>query len=138
MKYDFYFLRKLSCLILIFSALSEARSQDTILKSDIAFYSDFYVMQVRPMKFKISYSWPDTDRVSVRISDGNNNVIFTEQVLVYKKYQKLFDLSSFIDGQYTFELFDGEKRFKQSFDITTKTTRIAVASNTKALFINDL
>ncbi|GLU53006.1 hypothetical protein Dfri01_24670 [Dyadobacter frigoris] len=89
------------------------------------------------MKFKISYSWPETDRVLVRISDGNNNLIFTETALVYKKYQKLFDLSSFMDGQYTFELFDGEKRFRQSFDISTKTTRVAVAPNTKALFIAD-
>ncbi|WP_159472172.1 hypothetical protein [Dyadobacter sp. 3J3] len=137
MKNNFYFLRRVSSLILMIVALSEAHSQDKFPKSDIAFYSDFYVMQVRPMKFKVSYSWPETDRVLVKISDGNNNLIFTETVLVYKKYQKLFDLSSFMDGQYTFELFDGEKRFRQSFDISTKTTRVAVASKTKAMFIAD-
>lgn len=137
MKNNFYYLRLVSCFILILIALSEAHSQNKFPKSDIDFYSDFYVMQVRPMKFKMSYSWPDTDRVLVRISDGNNNQIFTETVLVYKKYQKLFDLSSFMDGQYKFELFDGEKRFSQSFDITTKTTRVAVAAKTKALFIAD-
>jgi len=137
MKNIFSCLRAVSCLILSLSAATEAHSQATFKKSDIAFYADFYVMQVRPMKFKISYNWPETDRVLVRITDAHKNLIFTEKVLVYKKYEKLFDLSSFMDGQYTFELFDGEKRFSQSFDITTKTTREVIASNTKTLLIAD-
>ena len=106
---------------------SKVFAQAHAQKSDAAFYSDFYVMQVRPMTFQITYNWPVTDRVLIRIKDGDRNLLFTEKVLVYKKYEKLFDLSTFRDGQYTFELFDGEKEFNQSFEITTITEREVTA-----------
>lgn len=117
-------------LVIIFLcfSVSETFAQEMTQKNDEAFYSDFYVMQVKPMKFKVSYSWPMSDRVEIRILDGAKKLIFHELVLVYKKYHKIFDLSIFADGQYTFELFDGDKKFNQSFDVTTVTTRTATAS----------
>ena len=111
----------------IYSNIASAQNSDQ--KKDAAFYSDFYVMQVRPMKFQLTYNWPATDRVLVRISDGNRNLLFVEKVLVYKKYEKLFDLSTFLDGQYTFELWDGERSFSHTFDITTVTEREVTARN---------
>lgn len=111
---------------LLLTTGSDAHAQDISEKSTSAFYSDFYVMQVRPMKFKLAYNWPLTDRISVKIMDDKRTLLFTETVLVYKKYEKLFDMSIFADGVYIFELYDGEKKFSHSFDITTKTTRIAV------------
>ncbi|MCF2442473.1 hypothetical protein L0657_00795 [Dyadobacter sp. CY345] len=125
--------------LLILSVLSKRASAQSITeKKEAAFYSDFYVMQVKPMKFQLTYNWPATDRVLIRISDGNRNLLFTEKVLVYKKYEKLFDLSTFIDGQYTFELWDGEKKFVQSFNITTVTKREATARNIAFLSNSEL
>jgi len=119
--------------LIILAVGTQASAQISPDKKDDAFYSDFYVMQVRPMKFQLTYNWPATDRVLVRISDGNRNLLFVEKVLVYKKYEKLFDLSTFMDGQYTFELLDGERSFTHKFDITTVTKREVVARNVEVL-----
>ena len=115
--------------LIVISLSSEVYAQETAKNEEVAFYSDFYVMQIKPMMFKITYNYPMTDRVRVRIFDGNKNMIFGENALVYKKYHKIFDLSIFNDGQYTFELLDGEKEFKQSFNITTRTTRTVTSRN---------
>lgn len=120
----------------LFGSLGSALYAQTVTeKKETAFYSDFYVMQVRPMKFKLSYNYPITDRVQVRILDVNKNIIFGEQTLVYKKYEKLFDLSVFADGQYTFELFDGDEKFIHKISIETKTTRIVTALNKQSVIV---
>jgi len=59
--------------LIILAVGTQASAQISPDKKDDAFYSDFYVMQVRPMKFQLTYNWPATDRVLVRISDGNRN-----------------------------------------------------------------
>ena len=123
----------LFCFLSFFFFCPVAFAQISDQRNDAAFYSDFYVMQVRPMKFQLTYNWPATDRVLVRISDHNRNLLFIEKVLVYKKYEKLFDLSTFLDGQYTFELLDGERSFTHKFDITTVTKREVVARNVEVL-----
>jgi len=126
-------------ILLLLSALpNTVFAQGVSEKRDAAFYSDFYVMQVKPMTFQLTYNWPLTDRVLVRIKDGNRNLLFTEKVLVYKKYEKIFDLSTFVDGRYTFELFDGEKEFNQSFEITTITEREVTARNIRSQSFSEL
>ena len=117
------------------SSFSDAKAQEVTEKNELDFYSHFYVMQIRPMKFKMTYHYPEKDRVLVRILDEKGNVIFIEKTLVYKKYEKLFDLSTFNDGHYTFELTDGEKEFKQVFSVITKTTRIVTAENNKSIVV---
>ena len=79
------------------------------------------------MQFEMSYKYPKTDRVLVRIKDEEKNILFAEKTLVYKKYHKYFDLSTVKDGIYTFELTDGEHKFTQSFTVATKTLRMANA-----------
>ena len=135
MKSFFYSLLTAMCLLVTVSIMSEAKAQEVVKTKDPDFYSHFYVMQIKPMQFKITYHYPNMDRVRVRIIDGHGDVLFIEKALVYKKYQKLFDLSNFNDGQYTFELIDGAQEFRQSFDITTKTTRIVTAENNKSIIV---
>jgi len=109
--------------------VSEVHGQAITQKTETSFYSDFYVMQVNPMLFKITYNYPVKDRVQMRILDGKKNAIFNEKALVYKKYQKIFDLSNFNDGKYTFELTDGDEVFYHSIYVETKTTRTVTAQN---------
>ncbi|WP_221394091.1 hypothetical protein [Dyadobacter sp. NIV53] len=120
-------------LLSIFFSLStkKASAQEQIIteKHESAFYSDFYVMEVKPMEFKITYNFPVNERVRVRILDANRNILFGENAMVYKKYQKHFDLSAFLDGQYTFELADGMKTFTHSINVLTKTTRVVTSQN---------
>lgn len=92
-----------------------------------AYFADFYVMQVKPMQFELSYKYPKTDHVLVRIKDEEQNIIFAEKTLVYKRYHKNFDLSVMKDGKYTFELTDGNEKFVQSFVVATKTQRMATS-----------
>ncbi|NIJ51768.1 hypothetical protein [Dyadobacter arcticus] len=113
------------CLLLI--NLISVKAQTITEVDHGAYFADFYVMQVKPMQFEINYKFPKTDRVLVRIKDAEQNIIFAEKTLVYKKYHKYFDLSTMQDGQYTFELTDGDEKFVQSFTVSTKTERVARA-----------
>ena len=112
-----------------------AQKKIPVEKHETAFYSNFYVMQVKPMQFKIIYNFPVKDRVQVRILDVNRNILFGENTLVYKKYEKYFDLSVFADGQYTFELVDGEEKFSHSISVLTKTTRMVTAKNDQIIIV---
>ena len=112
-----------------------AQKKIPVEKHETAFYSNFYVMQVKPMQFKITYNFPVRDRVQVRILDVNRNILFGENTLVYKKYEKYFDLSVFADGQYTFELVDGEEKFSHSISVLTKTTRMVTAKNDQIIIV---
>jgi hypothetical protein len=108
-------------------ACASANAQ-TVQKNDTqAYFSDFFIIQVKPMQFEVSYKYPKTDRVLVRIKDEEKNILFAEKTLVYKKYHKYFDLSTMKDGIYTFELTDGEHKFSQSFTVATKKLRVATA-----------
>lgn len=121
-----YTLVKILCSVFFLAACFDGKAQNTAGAHE-AFFSEFYVMQVKPMEFLLTYHYPITDRVLVRIKDVENNVLFVEKTLVYKQYRKSFDLSSLKDGSYTFELRDGEETFVKSFDVATKTRRVAVA-----------
>ncbi|GGM78899.1 hypothetical protein GCM10010967_08270 [Dyadobacter beijingensis] len=114
-------------LILFFFGALSAHAQTVNNAEHDAYFADFYVMQVKPMQFELSYKYPKTDRVLVRIRDEEQNVIFVEKTLVYKRYHKNFDLTIMRDGKYTFELTDGEEKFVQSFVVATKTQRVATA-----------
>ncbi|WP_342088850.1 hypothetical protein [Dyadobacter sp. OTU695] len=113
-------------LIFLFGAFN-ASAQKVNNTGHDAYFADFYVMQVKPMQFELSYKYPKTDRVLVRIKDEKENIIFAEKTLVYKRYHKNFDLSVMKDGQYTFELTDGNEKFVQTFVVATKTQRMATA-----------
>jgi hypothetical protein len=114
-------------LFLTLIACAAANAQ-TVQKNDTeAYFSDFFIIQVKPMQFEMSYKYPKTDRVLVRIKDEEKNILFVEKTLVYKKYHKCFDLSTMKDGIYTFELTDGEQTFTQSLTVATKTLRMATA-----------
>jgi hypothetical protein len=113
-------------LILVFVSFA-ASAQQTQKHEKDAYFSDFYIIQAKPMQFEMSYKYPKTDRVLVRIKDEEQNILFAEKTLVYKKYHKYFDLSTMKDGIYTFELTDGEHKFVQSFTVATKTLRMATA-----------
>lgn len=120
---------------MLFTATVHAQEKITTKKHEIAFYSDFYVMQVKPMQFQITYHFPVNDRVRLRILDANRNILFGENAMVYKKYEKHFDLSVFADGQYTFELVDGSETFVHSINVLTKTTRKMTAKNDQTVIV---
>ena len=122
-------MKKLNLLLVLaacFLALG-VNAQEMEEKSEDTFYADFYVVQDKPMQFKLSYNHPVSDRLMVRIIDEEKNILFAEKTLVYKKYLKYFDLSTFADGKYTFELTDGDKKVGHSFMVTTETKRIVTA-----------
>ena len=135
MKNFFSSLLTLFAFLILNSLSSCVYAQSLPDKQDSAFYSDFYVMQVEPMRFEMTYHYPVSDRVRVRILDSGKNVLFAETALVYKKYQKNFDMSGFNDGQYTFELIDAERKFNQSFEVLTRTIRTVTVSSREPIVV---
>jgi hypothetical protein len=87
------------------------------------------VLQVKPMQFRVSYNNPISKNVAVRILDTDKNVLFSENKRVDSNYLKYFDLSTLMDGTYTFELTDGNEKASQSFDILTTTSRVVSSIN---------
>ena len=87
------------------------------------------IMQIKPMQFRVSYNNPVSKNVVVRILDTDKNVLFTENKRVDTNYLKYFDLSTLLDGTYTFEITDGKEKATQSFDILTTTSRVVSSIN---------
>ena len=87
------------------------------------------VLQIKPMQFRVSYNNPTSKNVAVRILDTDNNVLFSENRRVDNSYLKYFDLSTLMDGTYTFEITDGKEKATQSFDILTTTSRVVSSIN---------
>ena len=87
------------------------------------------VLQVKPMQFRVSYNNPISKNVVVRILDNEKNVLFSENRKVENNYLKYFDLSTLMDGTYTFEITDGKEKTAQSFDILTTTSRVVSSIN---------
>lgn len=87
------------------------------------------VLQVKPMQFRVSYNNPISKNVVVRILDNEKNVLFSENRRVENNYLKYFDLSTLLDGTYTFEITDGKEKAAQSFDILTTTSRVVSSIN---------
>jgi hypothetical protein len=87
------------------------------------------VMQIKPMQFRVSYNGPVSKNLVVRILDTNRNILFTENRRVDTNYLKYFDLSTLVDGTYTFEITDGKEKATQSFDILTTTSRVVSSIN---------
>jgi len=87
------------------------------------------VLQIKPMQFRVSYNNPVSKNVAVRILDTDKNVLFSESRRVDNSYLKYFDLSTLMDGTYTFEITDGKEKATQSFDILTTTSRVVSSIN---------
>ena len=87
------------------------------------------VLQVKPLQFRVSYNNPISKSVVVRILDTEKNVLFSENRRVENNYLKYFDLSTLMDGTYTFEITDGKEKTAQSFDILTTTSRVVSSIN---------
>ena len=87
------------------------------------------VLQIKPMQFRVSYNQPTSKIVAVRILDTDKNVLFSESRRVDNSYLKYFDLSTLMDGTYTFEITDGKEKATQSFDILTTTSRVVSSIN---------
>ncbi|SKB92574.1 hypothetical protein [Dyadobacter psychrophilus] len=87
------------------------------------------VLQIKPMQFRVSYNNPTSKNVAVRILDTDKNVLFSESKRVDNSYLKYFDLSTLMDGTYTFEITDGKEKATQSFDILTTTSRVVSSIN---------
>jgi hypothetical protein len=87
------------------------------------------ILQIKPMQFRVSYNNPISKNVIVRILDTDKNVLFSENKRVDSNYLKYFDLSTLMDGTYTFEITDGKEKASQSFDILTTTSRVVSSIN---------
>ncbi|MCF0052309.1 hypothetical protein LXM25_19735 [Dyadobacter sp. LJ53] len=87
------------------------------------------VIQIKPMQFRVSYNNPTSKNVAVRILDTDKNILFSESRRVDNSYLKYFDLSTLMDGTYTFEITDGKEKATQSFDILTTTSRVVSSIN---------
>jgi len=87
------------------------------------------VLQVKPMQFRVSYNNAQANNIIVRILDTDKNVLFSENKRAEATFVKYFDLSTLLDGTYTFEITDGKEKASQTFDILTKTSRVVSSIN---------
>lgn len=87
------------------------------------------VLEVKPLQFRVLYNQPQSNSVNVRILDTDKNVLFSESRRTESNYIKYFDLSTLLDGTYTFEITDGKEKHAQSFIILTKTNRVVSSIN---------
>jgi hypothetical protein len=87
------------------------------------------ISEVKPLQFRVSYNKAKSDAVVVRILDADKNVLYAESKRTETGYLKYFDLSTLLDGTYTFEITDGKEKFAQSFDLLTKTSRVVSSLN---------
>lgn len=120
----------LTGLLLSGSAFS-SNAQDNIATADKteSTSTKLTVLQVKPLQFRVSYNNPISKNVVVRILDNEKNVLFSENRRVDNNYLKYFDLSTLLDGTYTFEITDGKEKASQSFDILTTTSRVVSSIN---------
>ncbi len=120
----------LTGLLLSGSALT-SNAQDNFATADktVNASTKLTVLQVKPLQFRVSYNNPISKNVVVRILDNEKNVLFSENRRVENNYLKYFDLSTLMDGTYTFEITDGKEKTAQSFDILTTTSRVVSSIN---------
>lgn len=117
--------------MLISGSAFTANAQTNIVTSDkTALVSNkLTVLEVKPMQFRVAYINAQSNLVNVRILDTDKNVLFSESKRPESSYVKYFDLSTLLDGTYTFEVTDGKEKVSQSFDILTKTSRVVSSIN---------
>lgn len=120
----------LTGLLLSGSAFS-SNAQDNVATADKteSTSAKLSVLQIKPLQFRVSYNNPISKNVVVRILDTEKNVLFSENRRVDNNYLKYFDLSTLLDGTYTFEITDGKEKASQSFDILTTTSRVVSSIN---------
>ena len=117
---------------LLFSGLAfNSNAQSTVTTSDktVSTENKLSVLEIKPMQFRVSYNKAQSTAVLVRILDTDKNVLYSESKRTDSTYLKYFDLSTLLDGTYTFEITDGKEKFAQSFDILTKTSRVVSSIN---------
>ncbi|GGM85539.1 hypothetical protein GCM10010967_17020 [Dyadobacter beijingensis] len=117
--------------LLLSGSAFAANAQDNIATADKTENAStkLTVLQVKPLQFRVSYNNPISKNVVVRILDNEKNVLFSENKRVDNNYLKYFDLSTLMDGTYTFEITDGKEKTAQSFDILTTTSRVVSSIN---------
>jgi len=117
--------------VLLSGSAFAANAQDSFATADKTENAStkLTVLQVKPMQFRVSYNNPISKNVVVRILDNEKNVLFSENRKVENNYLKYFDLSTLMDGTYTFEITDGKEKTAQSFDILTTTSRVVSSIN---------
>ncbi len=117
--------------LLLSGSAFAANAQDNIAIADKTENAStkLTVLQVKPLQFRVSYNNPISKNVVVRILDNEKNVLFSENRKVENNYLKYFDLSTLMDGTYTFEITDGKEKTAQSFDILTTTSRVVSSIN---------
>ena len=108
---------------------SNAQTNVTTSDKTAAAEAKLSVLEIKPMQFRVSYNKVQTNNVIVRILDTDKNVLFSESKRADSNYLKYFDLSTLLDGTYTFEFTDGKEKFSQSFDVLTKTSRVVSSIN---------
>ena len=108
---------------------SNAQTNVTTSDKTAAAEAKLSVLEIKPMQFRVSYNKVQTNNVIVRILDTDKNVLFSESKRADSNYLKYFDLSTLLDGTYTFEITDGKEKFSQSFDVLTKTSRVVSSIN---------
>jgi hypothetical protein len=117
--------------LLLSGSAFTSNAQDNIATADKteSASTKLNVLQVKPLQFRVSYNNPISKNVVVRILDNEKNVLFSENRKVENNYLKYFDLSTLMDGTYTFEITDGKEKAAQSFDILTTTSRVVSSIN---------
>ena len=116
---------------LLFSGSTFTTNAQATATSDKTVSADnkLSVLEVKPMQFRVSYNNAQSNNIIVRILDTDKNVLFSENKRAAATFVKYFDLSTLLDGTYTFEITDGKEKASQTFDILTKTSRVVSSIN---------
>lgn len=87
------------------------------------------VLQTKPMQVRVLVNTAQNPKITLRILDSENTVLYQETKVVQTSYLRYFDLPSLLDGTYTFEIVDGNEKYNQAFDVVTQTRWIVSAFN---------
>ncbi len=79
-----------------------------------------------PLKLKVNFENPAREKVTLSIRDARGQVVYTMPLGQDAVYNGKLDLSGLLDGNYTVSLQSKSSRYEKSFEIQTRTARMAV------------
>ena len=86
--------------------------------------SDLQVKALENLKFRLTAD--NLQRKSkILIKDTQGKILFSQITTDETTFTKIFDLSNLPDGEYVFEVINGNEKTSKPFEISTETKRIA-------------
>ncbi len=87
--------------------------------------SDLQIKALENLKFLLSADNLQK-KSSILIKDEKGTIIYSQMTSDETTFTKVFDLSNLPDGEYAFEVINGNEKISKPFEISTKTKRTAL------------